>query len=74
MGNLVIFFINKVCYLVRFAEAANGGVLQIKCSAPARKLKLDKLPGATKSFCRTHKTFARKLENEERKNFRNFPA
>jgi len=45
MGNLVIFFINKVCYLVRFAEAANGGVLQIKCSAPARKLKLDKLPG-----------------------------
>jgi len=30
----------------RQAEAANGGVLQINCSAPARKFKLDKLPGA----------------------------
>jgi len=29
-----------------FSEVANEGVLQINCSAPAEKLKLDKLPGA----------------------------
>jgi len=47
--------------------------LQINCSSPAKKLKLDKLPGG-KSFCRTPKTFARKLENEEKggQNFQKF--
>jgi len=34
-------------------EAADGGVLQINCSAPAKKLILYKLPGA-KYFFRTH--------------------
>jgi len=29
-----------------YTEAANGGVLQINSSASARKLKLDRLPGA----------------------------
>jgi len=49
------------------AGRADGGVLQISllqinCSAPARKLKLDKSEQI--------KIFARKLENEERgKNF-----
>jgi len=37
--------------VTRGSEAANGvefkfSVLQINCSGPARKLKLDKLPGA----------------------------
>jgi len=29
-----------------YTEAADGGVLQTNCSAPARKLKIDNFPGA----------------------------
>jgi len=40
------FFQNKSYFFTELAEAANRSVLQINCSAPARKLKLDKFPGA----------------------------
>jgi len=41
-----LIFVHSGYQSALYKEAANGGVLQFNCSAPARKLKLEKLPRA----------------------------